>query len=414
MKKVTTWVALAASAAMLLTACTSGNGSDAETKPAETSAGTETEAKDPVTLTVWESLEGRADFIKAAGEAFKETHPHVTIEYKNVELTDAPGQIALDGPAGVGADVFAAPSDKAGSLQQEGHILPIAEPHATELKGSLVAGAIANASAGDTLLGVPVNVDTYALFYNKDLIAEAPKTYEEVITFAKDFNSKNPGSYGYVFEPSFYYAAPFLFNSESSLFGPEGTDPAQPNTNSEAAVAGMEEMVKLREVLDVDAADLATASVDALFVGGKAAMHVTGTWNIPVFDDAGLNYGVAPLPARAGSDTPSGGFSNSRTMYVSAYTEHPEEAQAFAAFLASPEMLKVAFELTGSVPSAEIAIESEPTLGIVAQGAYAFPTPSIAEMGGVWEPMNAAVANMWNGADIKAELDKATEAINAQ
>ena len=41
-----------------------------------------------------------------AGEAFTAKYPNVTIEYVNVELGDAAGQIALDGPAGVGPDLL--------------------------------------------------------------------------------------------------------------------------------------------------------------------------------------------------------------------------------------------------------------------------------------------------------------------
>jgi arabinogalactan oligomer/maltooligosaccharide transport system substrate-binding protein len=74
-------------------------------------------------------------------------------------------------------------------------------------------------------------------------------------------------------------------------------------------------------------------------------------------------------------------------------------------------MLSLAYGLTGSIPAAEIQIDSEATLGIVKQGEYAFPTPAIPEMGAVWAAMDAAVANIWNGADIKKELDAATEVI---
>ncbi len=409
MKKISPWIA-AATAAVLLASCSSGNGETTETPGAgsETSATTE-DNKEPVNLVVWESPDGHDEFIRQAGEAYTAKNPHVTIEYKAVELGDAKTQIALDGPAGVGADVFAAPSDNAGDLAAAGHILAIDNPDA--LKSQLVEAAIANATSGGTLYGVPVTVDTYALFYNTDLIEEPPTTWEGVIEFAQEFNAENSGKYGFVMQPNFYYAAPFLFGGDSLLFGETGSDPTAPNTNSDAAIAGMEELVALREILNVAADDLDTATVDALFSGGQAALHVSGPWNISVFAEAGINYGIAPLPARAGSDSPSGGFSNSRTMYVSAYSKHPEEAQDFAAFLASPDMLSLAYGLTGSTPSAEIQIDSEATLGIVKQGDYAFPTPAIPEMGAVWAAMDAAVANIWNGADIKKELDAATEVI---
>lgn len=56
------------------------------------------QAKD-VTLVVWESTGGPDEFIKQAGEAFTKLYPHIKIEYVNVELGDASGQIAWDGPA---------------------------------------------------------------------------------------------------------------------------------------------------------------------------------------------------------------------------------------------------------------------------------------------------------------------------
>lgn len=407
---------LAGAMLLALTACGGDGATEEDPTTGAEAPGTQTtnaaagEDAEPVELVVWESLEGRSDFIEQAGEAYNELHPNVTIKYENVELTDALGQIALDGPAGVGPDVFAAPSNVVGDLVTAGHILPVADQEG--LRADLVEGAIKAVTYEDQIWGVPVTVDTTALFYNKDLIPEAPKTWAEVIEFSKEFNAANPGKYGFVFNPAVYYVAPFLFESpDSLLFGPDGADPATPNTNSPVALEGMEEFMKLREVLPIAAADLDVASVDSLFEGGQAAMHHTGSWNISVFDAAGLNYGVTTMPALEGSDTPSGTFLNSRTMFVSAYSEKDAVAQDFAAFLASPEMLQLAYELTGSIPSADIPLESEQSEGLIAQGEYAFPTPSIPEMTQFWTAMDAAVANIWNGADIQTELDTATQVI---
>ena len=68
-----------------------------------------------ITLTVWESLLGPDEFIKQAGAKYTESHPNVEIKFVNVELGDSTGQISLDGPAGVGADLFAAPHDTIGA-----------------------------------------------------------------------------------------------------------------------------------------------------------------------------------------------------------------------------------------------------------------------------------------------------------
>ena len=42
---------------------------------------------------------------------------------------------------------------------------------------------------------------------------------------------------------------------------------------------------------------------------------------------------------------------------------------------------------------------------------YAFPMPSIPEMGNYWEAMNNASKNIWDGADVKKELDACNAAI---
>jgi arabinogalactan oligomer/maltooligosaccharide transport system substrate-binding protein len=400
-KKPAIALSVLAVSAVALAGC-SGNGSEAGGDG------------DQVTLVVWESQEGRSDFIKQAGEAYTELHPEVKIEYKNVELGDAPAQIALDGPANVGPDVFAAPSNATGELVAGGHILAVAD--ADELSSQLVDGAVQNVTYDDEMWGVPVTIDTYALFYNKAYVESPPTSWDEVIAFGKEFSAANPGKYGLSINPGVvYYAGSFLFDAPDNLpFGPNVDDPSQPNTDSPETAEGAAELVKLREILDVPADDLDDATVDTLFESGQSAMTITGSWNIPVFDDAGLDYAVTTMPARAGKDEPAGSFSNSRTMYVSAYTEHPDEAQDFAAFLASPEMLQLAYELTGSIPSADIPVDNEATLGLIEQGAYAFPSPSIPEAAQFWMAMDSAVKNIWNGSDIEAELEAATSVIEGQ
>ena len=71
---------------------------------------------DNITLTVWESKEGPDTFIKEAGKKFTELYPNIKIKYVNVESTDANSKIALDGPAGTGADLFACAHNNIGPL----------------------------------------------------------------------------------------------------------------------------------------------------------------------------------------------------------------------------------------------------------------------------------------------------------
>ena len=41
------------------------------------------------------------------------------------------------------------------------------------------------------------------------------------------------------------------------------------------------------------------------FLAGKLGMMVNGTWQLSALDEAGLNYGVVPIPAKDGGAAPS-------------------------------------------------------------------------------------------------------------
>lgn len=369
---------------------------------------------EPVTLKVWESLQGPDEFIKQAGAKFTEQNPNVTLEFINVELGDAASQIALDGPAGTGPDVFAAPHDKLGELVSGGHVLAVTDP--ATVQGNVVEAATKAATYDGTMYGYPVATETYALYYNKAYVTDPPKTWDDVIAFSKDFNSKNSGKYGFVMDVgNGYYTILFTTSGDNRLFGPEGTDTTNTNINSAASAEGMKQFVALREALDVPAADLATGTVDALFAAGDAAMHISGPWNVKNFTDAGIDFGVAPLPALTGNTDPAASFAGIRTMYVSAYTDHPEVSAAFAQFLTTPEMQQLRADITGALASSasEITYENDVVGGFGEQMKYAFPMPSIPQMGKFWDAMNAASANIWNGADIQKELDAANSTILA-
>ena len=267
--------------------------------PAPSGGGSAAPGGDPVTLKVWESLNGPDDFIKQAGAKFTEKNPNVKVEFVNVELGDASSQIALDGPAGTGPDVFAAPHDKLGELVSGGHVLAVKDAAAVE-KNVLEAASSA-ATYDGMLYGYPVATETYALYYNKAYVTDPPKTWDDVISFSKEFNAANAGKYGFVMDVgNGYYTILFTTSQDNRLFGPDGTDTTNTNINSAASAAGMQQFVALRAALNVPAADLGTDTVDALFSSGDAAMHISGPWNVKNFTDAGIDFGVATLPALAG------------------------------------------------------------------------------------------------------------------
>lgn len=115
-----------------------------------------------VTVKIWESEGAEKDFMLFAAEEYKKTHPNVSFVYEPVQSTDARTKIEMDGPAGVGADIFVAPHDHIGALVAGGHILPFDD--ASVLDNFIPAALTSTAYEGKNY-GYPLAIETYALFY---------------------------------------------------------------------------------------------------------------------------------------------------------------------------------------------------------------------------------------------------------
>ncbi len=368
-------------------------------------------AADSIKLVVWESVLGPDEWIKQAGEAYAKANPNVTVEFVNVENVDAPNQIALDGPAGIGPDLFAAGHDKLGEMVVGGHVLPTVDE--AKVRDMILPSTALALTYDGTMYGYPTSAETYGLYYNKALVKaeEVPTSWEAMKTWVAEFNKGNPEKYGLVMDVgNMYYTILFTTMNGNRLFGPSGADVSSSYLASPDAIAGMKIFQGLREVLPLAAADANTATADGAFSAGKAAMHISGPWNVGSFTSAGIDFGVTTLPSLDGKD-PSASFSGTRGLFVSAYSNHPEEAAKFAEFLLSEEMQKLRYEITGALPSIALPVDSEISQGFIKQLEYAFPMPSVPQMGAFWESAGAAASNIWDGADVEAELKALDSAI---
>lgn len=375
-------------------------------------------AADKVTLLVWESGGPELEFMKAAAAEYQKTHPEIEFEFAAVASVDAVGKMELDGPAGVGADVFAAPHDKLGQIVSGETALPLSEKASKEIDDNFLAAAKVAVTSNGVKYGYPTAIETYALFYNKDIIKEAPKTWDEVIKFAKEYNDPANNKYALVFEvANAYYDYMFLSAYGAELFGPDGTDKAAHNINTPEAIKGAEYFQGLRAQLlpETKAEDVNGNLCNALFLEKKtAAMFITGPWSISGALEAGINLGVAKLPAFPEREAAPSSFSGIRGIYVSSYSKHPEEAKAFAEFLLTNEMQELRTKMTNQIPVRNgVKTENPHFAGIIEQANFAKPMPSIPAMDQYWATMGPAFTNIWNGQSVKDNLDAAAAAVEA-
>jgi len=211
--------------------------------------------------------------------------------------------------------------------------------------------AVEAASFEGKLYGAPFNSNTQLLFYRKDLVAQPPTTWDQMIDQAQQLGTTIQ------IQAQRYEGYVVLFNSLLAsaggeiLSGPEEVDLPQGPAEEALRVIG-----KLANS-SAAAPDISTSDEDSARLGyeaGASAFMINYTFaygsageNAP---DIQKNTGIARYPEVVPgmpSHPPIGGFN----IGVSAFSDHPEEAFEAATCITSPEGQLLATELDGLPPS---------------------------------------------------------------
>lgn len=367
-------------------------------------------------LVLWESGGAVGEWAKMVAEEFTKRYG-VPVTYEEVSNVDAPEKMKTDGPAGLAADVFSAPHDHLGELVSGGLVLENIFPGAYH--DQYIPAAITGTTMDGVLYGYPTSIETYALYYNKDLVKSLPKTWDELIDQAKAVTDPKQNMYGFMMEPAnFYFAYSFFGGYGGYVFGDNNTDPNDIGLNNEGSVKAGELLQRLhQEILPLKVEDITYDAKEGLFKDGKLMYNVNGTWAVDDYRQVNMNFGVAPLPLLDNGQHPTS-FSGIRAFYVNAYTKYPNAAALLAQFASSEEMQKKLYEMTGMIPTRKALLEDpkikqdEVVGGFLEQAQYAVPMPNIPQMGSVWNPMGSALSTIWNdNADVQKTLDSAVTQI---
>lgn len=412
-----------------ITACGSknnaGNTGNTTNTPVNTSqdnkandAGASQEALVPeegAELLVWESRE-EVPFTEKIAQQFEEKYG-VKVNIEEVPIPDQKARLVTDGPSGLGADVLVIPHDHLGDAVGSGLLLEN-DSFGEETKSRNTEASTIGMSYDGKLYGYPRAAETSALYYNKSLIAEAPKTFEDVIAFGKTFTDKAKKKYAIMWETgNLYFNYPFIASNGGYLFGNDGTNKDDIGLAKPEALAGLKVFQDLKEILPVPSGDINGDIKRGLFTAGDVAMDITGPWELAAYKEAlGDNLGVAPVPTVLGKTAIT--FSGFKGYVVSSFTKYPNAAKLYADFASNKESQLLLNETVGSVPTNLEALEADqikndPYIAAFAEQAKnSQPMPSIPEMNNVWGPANAALPEIWNNnADPKAAMENAVKQI---
>ncbi|WP_019912219.1 sugar ABC transporter substrate-binding protein [Paenibacillus sp. HW567] len=378
-------------------------------------AAAEITPEEGASLLVWESKEERP-FAEEIAKQFTAKY-NVPVKIEEVAPPDQVGKLTQDGPSGLAADVVLIPHDNLGKAVSASLLLPN-DIFAEQTKADNTEASIVGSSFGGELYGYPRAAETYALYYNKSLVKEAPKTFDDVIAFSKTFTNKAKNKYGIMWEVgNMYFGYPFIATTGGYLFGKDGTDKDDIGLNNEGAIEGLKTFVKLKEALPIKSGDISADIKRSLFSSGDVAMDMTGPWELAAYKEAlGDKLGVAPIPTIDGKTAIS--FSGIKIFGVNAYSQYPNAAKLYAHFASTKDAQLLLNKLIGSIPTNNEALKDAQITGdpfisaFAEQAKNSQPMPSIPEMGNVWSPVNAALPEIWdNNADPKAAMDKAVQQI---
>ena len=370
-------------ASLLLVAC----GSKTADKAADTSS---SEAKE-ITLYVEDQYKAYAEKVAAAYE--KESGTKVNI--KSGDQMGGLDKLSLDNQSGQAADVMMAPYDRVGSLGTDGQLseVKLSDGAKTDDKTKSLVTA-----ADGKVYGAPAVIESLVLYYNKDLLKEAPKTFADLENLAKDSKYAFAGEDGKTTAfladwTNFYYAYGLLAGNGGYVFGQNGKDPKDIGLANEGSITAINYAKSWYEKWPKGMQDTEGAPnlIQTQFQEGKTAAIIDGPWKAQAFKDAKVNYSVATIPTLPNGKDYSA-FGGGKAWIIPSSTKNLEAAQKFVDFLVSTEQQKAFYDTTNEIPANTEARtyaegkKDELTTAVIEQFKNAQPMPNISQMSAVWDP----------------------------
>ncbi|HFI0256734.1 TPA: extracellular solute-binding protein [Streptococcus suis] len=367
------------------------------------------------TLTVYVD-EGYKEYIEAAATEFEKDND-VDVTVKTGDALTGLDNLSLDNQSGSAPDVMMAPYDRVGSLGSEGQLSEVKLAETSKVDDTTTA-LVTN--DGKTY-GSPAVIETLVLYYNKDLISEAPKTFAELEELAKDskyaFEGEDGKTTAFLADwTNFYYTYGLLAGYGGYVFGDNGTDASDVGLANDGSVKAIEYAKTWYEKWPQGLQDGTAANnlINTQFTEGKAAAIIEGPWKAASYKEAGVNYGVATIPTLVNGKEYAA-FGGGKAWIIPTGSQNPEMAQKFVDYLTSTDQQKALYDATNEVPANTEAREyavsknDELTTAVINQFTSAQPMPNISEMSTVWEPAGNMLFEAASGA--KDAKTAATDAV---
>nr|WP_152222965.1 maltose ABC transporter substrate-binding protein [Arthrobacter gandavensis] len=394
--------AVSVTAALVLSACGGGDSADSADSTDLATAGA-------TTLTMWVDAERSPALTDVAAQFKEDTGIEIKLVTKDFEQVS--DDFITQVPTGKGPDLIVGPHDWLGKFVLNGVVSPIElGDKAADFQESAVKAMTYEGST----YGVPYSIENIGLLRNADLVPEPAATMDEVIANGKAAVEKGaefPFLVG--MDPKQgdpYHLYPFQTSMGVPVFGTDetgGYDASKlelGNSNGAAFAAKVKEWGEAGAgILNSNiTADIAKEKFNA----GASPYFLTGPWNVPLAEEAGINVVVDPLPTAG--DQPAQPFVGVNGFFISSKSANSLAATEFALnYLTTEAVQDAMFEGGGRPPALNASFEKaaeDPTVAAFGEiGANGVPMPAIPEMGAVWADWGATELALIKGQGDPAE-----------
>ncbi|MFC8519460.1 ABC transporter substrate-binding protein [Streptomyces sp. NPDC057257] len=330
----------------------------------------------PKTLTYWASNQGASiavdkKVLQPELDKFqKQTGIKVKLEV--VPWSDLLNRILTATTSGQGPDVLNIGNTWSASLQATGALLPWDAKNFAKIGGKdrFVDSALGSTGAeGKDPAAVPLYSMAYALYYNKQIFADAgitkpPATWDELIADGKKIKAKGKsplGAEGSNLSENIHHVFVFAKQHGADFFTADGKADFT-NDNVVAAVKQYVDLMAKDKVIPTGDAEYAQNQSVSDFAKGKQAMLLwqSASANLKSQGMSESSYGIAPVPVQSG--TPGTGTQvNSMVaginLAVFKNTDNLDGATKFVKFMTSDAEQKILNTAYSSIPPVKAAQE---------------------------------------------------------
>ena len=321
------------------------------------------EDHDPVNLTFWgwTASDFEAKSIQDGLDAFQEKYPWITVEYMTVPSADYHTKLKTALASGSGPDVFYLDATPCTDFVKANLLMDI-----TDIAGdftqnmtdaSLQKVSMTDADGNTHVYGLDICNVGPVIFYNKDLFEEAGVepmptewdkrwTWDEFVENMKkltkvsdDGTTTQYGTCNWQEQYSLYVLQELLDLNGANWYNEDMT--AAENVDSEESKEVIEGIKALRTEYGV-APDPTAAGSDtsnsptAMFLTGQVASIAIGSYALQEISQSDINYGVGLFPT-FGKDDADAFMVSSDMKCINSETEHSEEALLLAEYMSSQD-----------------------------------------------------------------------------